>query len=415
VIANRTFDLTLLINFDKKETGKLNIIILRGIGIIFQFAVIKLYALSLQPAEVGRLYFLFTISYVVNGLILAPLDARLQPIALNIWYAKKSLGSLARLHRDLILALLIFAVFCEVTLYFFMPELLGTPIALMLLAWSQFWVSYARKYLNNIGEQQISTWLFVLEPAFRAIFLGGVAYFGQVTVGFAIWSNSIALSLISLGIVTWFWTKGWLRHWDERLALSPLLKGSIPFSISGALNLLQLQGYRLILVPLGYASEVGIFALVSQFGFTATTSVGAIYTQVAQPAVYRDHEANLGKYLRHLVYLLGMIFLASIIFGPLVIKYATKGGYSNYAPIMLVGVICEGANLLIGAYSIRAAIMGRTGAMAVSAILGGIVFIIAFIYMITLFRVSPWLIGMPMVASQITVVAYLMHYYEKNR
>jgi hypothetical protein len=390
--------------------------IARGVGVLCQFLVIKLYATHLPAEQLGYLYFLFTLSYVLNGLLLVPFDLRLQPLALDIWNSERSLGAISGLQIRLGYFLLAFAGLAEICIAVIKPEIQGVALALTLLSWGLYWVSFVRRYLNNIGQQWPSTLLFFIEPLFRAITLSLFAFSGLVTARVALWSTAISYGSLSLITIIWMGRRGWLKKGANELSLYNLAKQSIPFGISGIGNLIQLQGYRLALVPCGFATEVGIFALVSQFGFTATTSVGAIYSQVTQPAVYRDQRANLAGYLRGVVLLVIGIFLMLLLGGPLLIRYATKTDYMYYAPLMLVGVLCEGANLVIGAYGIRAAVIGKTSPLAVSAIWGVTVFAVAFLVLFFCHQITPWTMGVPLVLSQAAVVAYLWNYYnEKNR
>lgn len=62
----------------------------RTIAIFLQLLIVRCYARSLQPHQLGIFYFLSTLSYVINAVILVPIDLCQQPKALNLWVLHKS-------------------------------------------------------------------------------------------------------------------------------------------------------------------------------------------------------------------------------------------------------------------------------------------------------------------------------------
>ena len=386
---------------------------MRLFGVFFQLIVVKFYASYLHSEELGHLYLLFTISYVLNAALLVPIDLLLQPIALEYWKRCKSLSAVWRAHLHIILFFICCALILEFSFSYYDFGYFGYTTLLVVLALTQYWIGFARKYLNNINKEAVSVFISILDPAARATTLLITAYYGKINALFALLSAVLALILVSIIIIFWFFKKGLLQYHQEAkdFKVMGLTKGIYHFSISGITNLLQLQGYRLILVPMGFSSEVGIFALMTQFGSTATASAGTVFTQMLQPSVYANHFENFSKYIKSIYGFIFAVLISVALLAPFIAYYFTRPEYIKYSPLIIVGVLCEGANLLIGGYGIRAAISQNTKGTAKASIYGLIYFLILFAFLIFSEILNVWSIGIPLVTAQYVTVIYMRRYY----
>jgi O-antigen/teichoic acid export membrane protein len=188
---------------------------------------------------------------------------------------------------------------------------------------------------------------------------------------------------------------------------------SYPISVGAVANWIQLQGYRLILVPLGYAEIVGIFATVTSIGSAGMAAAATIFSQAFTPNIYKTSGAYTIAYLRNAALLIGAVLLSAIVLGELIITLVTSPIFKPYWSVMLFGVLTDASNLIIGALAIHITLTGNTKRMMNSSFIGGAALLAGFSALFFTKYINVYTIGAMLVFSQFVVVAYMLYDFRR--
>ena len=183
---------------------------------------------------------------------------------------------------------------------------------------------------------------------------------------------------------------------------------SYPISIGAIFNWIQLQGYRMVLVPLGLTEAVGIYATVSNIGIAGMNAYSTIFTQLFMPNVYKTHGVYIKKYLRNVFASIIVVFIVTFICSDLIVKTLTKEAFVKYSNLILYGVVTEAGNFIIGAIGVYLSIINRTilGLKVSVVAITSMLLIFCFIYISGYMNV--YTIGIPIIVSQIVTSVILL-------
>jgi hypothetical protein len=362
----------------------------------------------------GTFYFLSTISYIINAVILVPLDLAQQPRALDLWIKDGTALPSLILQLKLLMSGIGVALIGEGLLWILSPRNVGLSLVLMFMAFTSYVLASWRTFFNNIQWNGLVIANYILEPAFRYLSLLFLLKIHWVSPKSVILGASLSyLSVILLFIATLLLKRGLSSSSNVGFQVKNLMRQASALSTVVIANLVQVQGYRLILVPLGFASDVGRFGLVSQLGMTATGSAGAIYGLIKHPEVYRDPVRRTRPFVQWALLLILALSVGAITVGPYLLNLVTSGKYTYLFPILVIGVILEGGNIIGGALSIGPTKRGAIREIIAASVTGLFAFFTILAVLIVADWITVWTIGIPLLIAQM-VTCGVLYYLEKR-
>jgi O-antigen/teichoic acid export membrane protein len=386
------------------------IITSRAMVIALQLISIKLLTEYLSTKEIGLYFFLISASYFLNALIFIPLDYYQQALVSNAENKKSVIKSALLFNKSLSKKYIKTSIIIGLFLYFsiekqhFILFVFATLGSLAL-----HYMQSSRNLLNNLGYSQPVSKSHVLEAISRVgiFFCLGTAELASIeTIAFS-WAASLGLTslfLIKNGINNGIFN----GHSEQPINIKEFLKFAMPISLSSVANWLQVQGYRVVLVPLGYAETVGIFSTISNIGSSAIGALNLIYQQKFNPKIYQSQGIYTKRYLGIAFLLILTTGLAFTLIGELIVKALTTGNFHEYWYVILYGLIADSSNLIVGALIIHLTIKKTTGSILIFSMAGLLVNAIAFIALYVLDSITVNLIGLPILLSQWTVAILLL-------
>jgi O-antigen/teichoic acid export membrane protein len=387
----------------------------RGLVILFQLINVKLYTNYLDASQLGVYFFLLSVSYSANALLFIPLDYYQQANLFRIRQATGGLQPILILNQKMSAlyagcSLLIFLVCCVIW-----PDHTVNIILIILLAYALYAVQALRNTLNNLEYRNYVSISFIQEAVMKVIF-----FYLMVKVLNADASLMLIAWLASLvltgGYLVWKAYRSNLFTGDSKaLKINghEVFLFSRPFSIGAVCNWLQMQGYRMVLVPLGFAEEVGLFATLSSIGSAAIGAVSLIYGQQFTPMIYRTKGKYTSQYLRGALAVVITVGIIMIGLGEQMIRMLTSPEFTQFWDLILFGVITDGAVLLIGALAIHISLVGNTRQIISPAFSGLISMVVCFGILYCMGKVSLMTIGIPLLISQWIVVGHMYYIYKK--
>jgi len=387
----------------------------RALVIIFQLINISLYTNNLHAEQLGIYFFLLTVSYSANALLFVPIDyyqqANLSRVISEYGGARSLLNFNGRMVGGyLVFASLLIAICMTVAQYYVIHLLLAAVLSLLLYV-----VQALRNTLNNLEYRNCVSVSFVQEAVLKVLlFFFLIQYFIADEVFLIIaWIVSLLVSAIYLFFRT-LKHRIFLSTTDHVVCSKEVFSFSYPFSIGAVCNWLQLQGYRLILVPLGYAEEVGIFATLASIGSAAIGAASLIYSQQFTPLIYKTGGKYTGTYLKGAAVVTLVVALGSYMVGDYLVAALASAIFEEHWRLLLFGVVTDAGTLFIGALSIHITLTAHTKKIISSSTVGLLSMVVSFVLLYWVNQISLVTIGVPLLVSQWLVVAYMYWCFKKN-
>lgn len=383
----------------------------RAIIIFCQFIYIKLYTNYLIDYELGIYFFLITVSYSLNAFLFVPVDyyqqSKIYPsIASNI-----SLKTYLVFNKKLISYVLLLATLAIIAFLFVMKSIAIYISITVLMSILLYMNTALRGLLNNLEHRKIVAGNMSLEALFKVIFFYVSVYLIQPTSITLFVSNVVALFLclllMSYNTRSLKLFRGGLM---KEVTLREVFVFSYPISIGAVINWVQVQGYRMLLVPLGFAEVVGIYSAVSGIGMAGMSAYSMIYNQIFIPIIYKTDGRYVKVFIRNALFAIGVIIFISYFLSDIIVKIATKSEFLKYSKIILYGIITEGSNLICGSLGIYLAIKNRTLLGMKVSLLGLMSMAIGFSSIFLINIINVYSIGLPIIISQVTVVLWAFYY-----
>ncbi|WON82823.1 MULTISPECIES: polysaccharide biosynthesis protein [Chromobacterium] len=372
-----------------------------------QLAYVKVYTNILNSAQLGYYAFWFTVAYLFSAIVFVPVDYYLQS-KLYEWRREgisvtgALLLNVALVKWSLLVTLLIG---CIVGIVSSPIMALGTVVSLVYGVVNQFCVSL-RNLTNNLEHKKTATSFLVIDGVLKlTILFVAKQYFNVdsvLLITFALFSGVISLVtylLVMKRLGIFFGGK------VVEIKLSEISKFCMPISLSSCANWMQLQGYRLVLIPLGFSEVVGVYSAVAGVGAAAMNAAGSIYSQLFTPSLYKYGGKTLNKYIGGAILLSVFSCLITLLFGKQVVNFLTNETLAQHYNLMLFGILIESGNLIIGAMVVFSTIISSNQKVLIASILG----VLACFAMLAVayLHLTIWTVGMPMVISQFLVGVYL--------
>ncbi len=382
----------------------------RVLVIAFQFVNIKLYTNSLDVKELGVFFFLIAVSYSANAILFVPMDYFQQARVISEMSKFGNVQSLLLLNRKLLLRYIVFSFLIVGITFILHPKFTIEVILVIGLALILYIVQALRNTLNNLGHGNQVSISFIQEAVIKVIlFYFLIKYINpDVTILVSSWIISLIITGIYLVVIAkkqGIFSGG--GEAGEEILGREVFDFAYPFSVGAVANWLQMQGYRLLLVPLGYSEVVGMFATLSGIGSNAIGAATLIYTQQFSPKIYQTKGECIHLYLKGALILVILVSLGSYILGEYVVEILTNSNFLQYWPLILFGVLIDSSNLFSGGIAILLSLTGDTKKAMLSSLLGLFVLLVLFAFIYFSKVITVYTVGIPLLMSQWCVVLYL--------
>jgi O-antigen/teichoic acid export membrane protein len=387
----------------------------RAVIVGAQLVYVKLYSNILSNHELGLYFFLNTVSYSLNACYFVPIDYYQQSKLYGYVKNNVSLKSLVIFNRRCVslavAATLVSALICS----FFQLEYAIYALMAGGLSIAVYLGTALKGALNNLEHRRFIASIMAIEAILKvALFYLFVMVLPRQATTLVL--SSIAALLLALAPAVWL-AKGLPEFKSgaiERIDSSDVFWFGYPVSIGAAVNWIQLQGYRMILVPLGFAEMVGIYATVSGIGNAGTAAVSSIFGQVFLPKIYKTAGKYTKTYLWHALLLITGLCVFCSIFSGFLVTLLTKEEFRKFSWLLLYGVIAEGGNFLVGAFSIQLTLISQTKKMLNGTLLCLLSAAGSFGLLFSLKLVNIYTIGLPIILSQVLVTLYLYSLFRRK-
>lgn len=394
----------------------LSVPLVRLLAILGQLVYVKIYSRHLSNYELGIYFYLMTISYSLNALVFVPVDYYQQSKIYPFRDADISLRAFLHFNKTLLLGIGGVTLLLALPCLFAGRTVAGEALECAVMSVALYVTGAFKNLLNNLDHKLMVAALFLLEVGLKAV-LFYVALWLLPPRAVSLLGTNIAALLIVLPILIWVahrrrvFSSGSAHTIDYK----EVVQFSYPLSIGAVANWMQSQGYRLVLVPLGYTEIVGIYATVANIGVTAMSAVSVLYGQLYSPRLYQSHGGYLKTYLQGACILIGAVLLVGLLFSDRMIPLLTRHDLGRYSRLMLYGIGTEAGNFLVGALAIYMTIKNQTKAIMTGSFLGVGVVAVSTAAVCLLRTANVYTIGLPIVLAQASVVLYLVWLWRQER
>lgn len=395
------------------ETGV--VIGLRLFSIAVGFFFIKIYTNNLATEEIGKYFYLVTLSYIMNALIFVPVDYYLQArLALH----GKEIPVLALLKINKIVcsvALALCIIFCLPLLYLgkvHQTDIPGIYITALLL----YLCNFSRGLLNNRGHKVFVVSMLVFEGAAKVGLFILVSKLIVATSGTLLYSSVMALLLEVLIILLYSSRKiaySWLDEGIENY--KTVFRKSYALSIGAICNLAQLQSYRLTYVWAGVPATAAIYVVVTNLGSSGMAAISSVYSQIFLPKIYASKGEFTLTYIRNALILTVIVLIGAALTGKYLLLFLTKHDYVEYAQAIGFGVLVEAGNLVIGAATVYLMLNNAAKATIFCNIVATIASVVGGYLALHYWPENSFAIGVPIALSQIFITVFLVFYVIRSQ
>lgn len=385
------------------------VVAIRLLSIAAGLALVKSYTGELSIAEVGRFFYLSTLSYALNALVFVPVDFYMQ--ARLARRDSIPLPGLLRLVSRVLACGLCACAALGAPLCWLGKLQVGDLPVLYAAAALLYLCSTLRNLLNNRGNTVFVSTMLLLESVGRLVaFLGVVALAGASARGLMV---STVIALLAELVVIAAQARRVLPMSHEAGALDPahtVLRVAAPIAGAAVCNAAQLQAYRVAYPLAGVAFASGVYGVVANVGGAAMAACASIYQQLEQPRLYQSNGATLRRYvLRATLMSLGVLAVAMAA-APMLVGLLTKDRYVAYSAIVGFGVIVEACNLVAGAYTVVLSLQRRTDVMLRFYLVAAALAVAGCLAALAWRPDNPYLIGLAIAGSQLLLTLSMATY-----
>lgn len=336
-----------------------------------QLGYVKLYSNHLNNHQLGVYFFLFTVSYSLNAFLFVPLDYYQQSKIYKYVQSDMSLKSLFIFNRKCLSWVAVFTLALALILAPVRVEFSIDTLLAGLLAITLYIGTALKGLMNNLEHRKIAALTMAAEAVLKMVVFYGFLKFlpAQATT---LMSSAILALLLALAPLIWATRRLSAVRTGRIESIDPheVFMFAYPISIGAIINWIQSQGYRMVMVPLGFAELVGIFATVSGIGTAGMGAASAVFGQVFVPKIYKTSGDYTKTYVRNASIVIVGVLLFSAVFSDLIVRLLTKEEFRKFSALILFGVLAEAGNFIIGALSVDLTIRNETTTMLWASMLG---------------------------------------------
>lgn len=392
-----------------KKRVIVEVAVMRIFTIIIQLLFLKIYTNYTSLYDIGIYLFLLTISYSLNSFLFVPLDYFQQALAYKLKNNSISFKSYSGINLWVLKITISFSVIAEIFCLLINPVYYYVIPLISILALSGYFVTLLRGLINNLEKRRQAIYFLLLEGILKILFFLVLITFFKST------STIILIALAGASLFTLGCLYLFFRNMDEykygeiqTFSIKEVFEFSYPISIGAIINWIQLQGYRMILVPFGLVEVVGIYGTVANVGTSGMNAYSTIFAQLFVPDLYKTDGKYIKAYIRNAFLSILFVLGVSYVFSDLIIRILTNQHFVQYSSVIIYGILSEGGNFLIGALTIYLTIHKVTKTSIKVNIVGLLTFFISF-YMLYYFKlININTVGIPIVLTQFVIVGYLM-------
>lgn len=392
--------------------SKLTILVVRIIIILLSLIFVKFITQVVSASDLGSYFFLITVSYFGNALVFVPLDFYQQAKVYSFKNNNISFKSFLPLNKKVIFYSIVLIIIVWV-LFYRVDYLLAAIFSLMI-----YIANLIRNFINNLEYRRTMIVLLLLENSLKIIFIYSFYLIDNKLNAESILLSNVLVFFISIPIEILVLRRIILKVNFSgqlyRFKWKNIISFSYPISIGSVLNWVQLQGYRLILVPLGFERMVGVYATVSNIGHSGMGAMNSIINQIWTPNLYKTNGLFLMQYLKYAFIALCFVLGVSLLFSEIIVELLTTTEYAEHSYIILYGIFIEGSNLIIGGIGIYLTIKNETNKSIFPSIVGVLGAALCFFLLFDKNLLSIKTIGIPLVVSQFLVIIFLLYAIRKK-
>lgn len=390
------------------ETGV--VIGLRLFSIAVGFFFIKIYTNNLATEEIGKYFYLVTLSYIMNALIFVPVDYYLQA-RLALHGKVIPVGGLLKINKIVcLMALALCVIFCLPLLYLGKVQQADIP-GIYITALLLYLCNFSRGVLNNRGHKVFVVSMLVFEGAAKVGLFILVSKLIVATAGTLLYTSVLALLLEVLIILLYSSRKiaySWLDEGIENY--KTVFHKSYALSIGAICNLVQLQSYRLTYVWAGVPATAAIYVVVTNLGSSGMAAISSVYSQIFLPKVYSTKGEFTLTYIRNALILTLIVLVGAALTGKYLLLFLTKNNYVEYAQAIGFGVLVEAGNLVIGAATVYLMLNNAAKATIFCNVFATIISVVGGCIALHYWPENAFAIGIPIALSQISITIFLIFY-----
>ena len=298
-----------VVNF-KKYTNFLTyefkvIAIVRILSATLQLFYLKLYTQNLSNNNLGNFALWISVSYILNAAIFVPLDYYQQSRIYPFKASGKSLISFVFFNFKIFCIVIFLTIIVFIGLYKFNITEKYFFILSVFTAIGLYLTTSLKNVLNN-SEFKITASLMQPIEVFLKIIIFYILIINVEASSISLMlSQALSFFIVILLLIL---VSRKYRIFNSglytRLNMREILIFCYPISIGAILNLAQLQGYRMFLVPLGYENIVGIYFGITQVGIAIMGLLSIIYFSIYSPIIYKSNGEYIWKFIKNALILI---------------------------------------------------------------------------------------------------------------
>ncbi|HEX7356127.1 MAG TPA: hypothetical protein VF270_00285, partial [Ignavibacteriaceae bacterium] len=292
--------------------------------------------------------------------------------------------------------------------WFIVPNYIFVLPVIIILALSTYIVNLLRGITNNLERRRLAIYTLLLETVLKIFIFYAIQHYlhpSAITILIAILSASLITASLLFVLVRRF--EEYKIPKIKNFVAKEVTKFSYPISLGAVINWIQLQGYRMILVPLGLVEVVGIYGTVANVGTSGMNAISTVYSQLFVPNLYKSQGIYIKTYLKYALASVILVFCVGYFLSDIIIGILTKHEFVKYSSLIVFGILSEAGNFLIGGLTIYLTIKNLTKVSMKASITGLIIFFLSFMGLYVFKMVNVYTIGIPIVLTQLVIVAYL--------
>ena len=393
-----------------KKIVILEVTFFRVLTIILQLVFLKIYSNYLSIYELGLYYLFMTLSYSFNAIFLVPLDYFQQSKLYLLKNEKKSISSFLPINIFVFKVSVILLVFIEIIIYIIDSSFLLVGIILVLFALVSYANNLLRGFLNNFEYRRNAIYTLLVESTLKILLFWVAIQFFSASSTLLFFTTTISMIIICLALILILIKKEEFKYTNRNcFKVIDIYHFSYPISFGAVINWIQLQGYRILLAPMGHIETIGLYATVANIGQTGMNAASTVYAQLFVPNIYKTNGEYIKKYIGFAILVILFVLFVGMIFSETLVVLLTSNKFAEYSYLIGYGILAESGNLIIGGLSIYLTIHNLTKKTIIASWIGLLSFVSVFFILYLIDFLSVWTIGLPIVLSQLFVAIYLYY------
>lgn len=393
-----------------KKIVILEVTFFRVLTIILQLVFLKIYSNYLSIYELGLYYLFMTLSYSFNAIFLVPLDYFQQSKLYLLKNEKKSISSFLPINIFVFKVSVILLVFIEIIIYIIDSSFLLVGIILVLFALVSYANNLLRGFLNNFEYRRNAIYTLLVESTLKILLFWVAIQFFSASSTLLFFTTTISMIIICLALILILIKKEEFKYTNRNcFKFIDIYHFSYPISFGAVINWIQLQGYRILLAPMGHIETIGLYATVANIGHTGMNAASTVYGQLFVPNIYKTNGEYIKKYIGFAILVILFVLFVGMIFSETLVVLLTSNKFAEYSYLIGYGILAESGNFIIGGLSIYLTIHNLTKKTIIASWIGLLSFVSVFFILYLKDFLSAWTIGLPIVLSQLFVAIYLYY------